>query len=140
MRMNKSYEEMMSFDSFIDRFKYLQLYGKVGTATFGQERYLNQILYQTPEWKSVRNQVIIRDASCDLAHPDYEIYRPPVFIHHINPITIQDILDRSPKVFDLNNLVMTTFNTHQAIHYGDNLIFKMDHTERHVNDTCPWKE
>lgn len=137
--MNRSYHEMMTFDKFIDRFNYLQLYGKVGKVTFGSDRYLNQLLYQTPEWKSVREKVIIRDRSCDLAHPDYEIFSPPVYIHHINPISVEDILERNPKVFDMDNLVMTTFNTHQAIHYGDNLIYKMDRTERHPNDTCPWK-
>lgn len=138
--MNKSYREMILLPTFLERFEYLRLKGSVGEATFGSRRYLNQALYRIPEWKSVRNKVIIRDNSCDLAHPDYEVLKPPVYVHHINPITIEDILNRDPKVLDMNNLVTTTFNTHQAIHYGLDDSFKRSLTERTPNDTCPWKE
>lgn len=138
--MNRSYHEMLQFESFLERFEYLKLSGKPCDQTFGSMRYLNQQLYKFPEWKSIREQVILRDESCDLAHPEHQIMRPPVYIHHINPITIEDINNRDPKVFDLDNLVMTTFNTHQAIHYGDPKLIKMIFTERRPNDTCPWKE
>ena len=138
--MNRSYHEMMTFDTFLERFEYLKLTGQVGAQTFGSHRYLNQQLYRLPEWKSVREKVVIRDNACDLAHPDHQIMKPPYYIHHINPITIEDILDRNAKVFDLDNLVMTTFNTHQAIHYGDPKLIKIMLTERRPNDTCPWKE
>lgn len=138
--MNKSYREMILLPTFLERFEYLRLKGSVGEATFSSRRYLNQALYRIPEWKSIRNKVIIRDNSCDLAHPDYEVLNPPVYVHHINPITIDDILNRDPKVLDMNNLVTTTFNTHQAIHYGLDDSFKRSLTERAPNDTCPWKE
>lgn len=138
--MNKSYREMILLPTFLERFEYLRLKGFVGEATFGSRRYLNQALYRIPEWKSIRNKVIIRDNSCDLAHPDYAVLKPPVYVHHINPITIDDILNRDPKVLDMNNLITTTFNTHQAIHYGFDDSFKRSLTERSLNDTCPWKE
>jgi hypothetical protein len=138
--MNRSYHEMLGFETFLERFEYLKLAGKVGAQTFGSQRYLNQQLYRLPEWKSIREKVIIRDESCDLACKDHQIMVPPVYIHHINPITIEDVLNRDPKVFDMDNLVMTTFDTHQAIHYGDPKLVKMIITERRPNDTCPWKE
>ena len=138
--MNRSYREMLQFETFLERFEYLKLNGRVGAQTFGSQRYLNQQLYRLPEWKSIKEKVIIRDNSCDLAHPDHEILRPPVYIHHINPITIDDVLERRPCVFDMDNLVMTTFDTHQAIHYGDVKLIKMLIAERRPNDTCPWKE
>lgn len=137
--MNRSYHEMMMFDTFLERLEYLQLHKELFATTFGSERYLNQKLYRLPEWKSIREKVIIRDRSCDLAHPDYEIMVPPVYIHHINPITVDDILNRDPKIFDLDNLVMTTYRTHQAIHYGSGELYKMENTNRQPNDTCPWK-
>jgi len=137
--MNKSYGEMILLESFLDRLNYLKLNGSVGGETFGRQRYLNQMIYRLPEWKEVRNKVIIRDKSCDLAHPDYEIFSPPVYIHHINPITIDDIVNKRDCVFDLDNLVMTTFNTHQAIHYGDENLAKLEYGSRYKNDTCPWK-
>ena len=138
--MNRSYHEMMQLESFLERLEYLQLHQEPFGVPFGPDRYLNQKLYKFPEWRSVREKVIVRDRSCDLAHPDHEIIRPPVYIHHINPITANDILERSPKLFDLDNLVMTTYNTHQAIHYGSATLYKMEITERTPNDTCPWKK
>ena len=135
----KSYHEMMELDSYEDRFEYLKLNGAVGNSTFGSHRYLNQLLYKMPQWRSVRNHVIVRDSGCDLAHPDYQIMAQPAYVHHINPITIEDIQNGNPLVFDPDNLVTTIFQTHQAIHYGDqNLIQKLP-VERKPNDTCPWK-
>jgi len=137
--MSKSYHELMALDSFEARFEYLKLNGRVGSATFGSHRYLNQMLYRNPEWKSIRSQVIIRDEACDLGCKDYQINGQPAYVHHINPITIDDILNGDPKVFDKDNLITTTFQTHQAIHYGnaDGLI-KLP-AERKPNDTCPWR-
>ena len=140
MITRKSYHEMMTLDSFAERFEYLKLDGKVGMDTFGDDRYLNQILYQSPEWKSVRDKVILRDRSCDLAHPDYEIRMGKVIIHHINPLTPDDILEKRSVLFELDNLVTMSFNTHQAIHYGDASLLQLELNERKPNDTCPWKE
>lgn len=135
----KSYRELSQIESFEDRFKYLQLNGAVGSATFGSHRYLNQLLYRSAKWKAVRRQVIIRDNACDLGHKDHEILSQPVFIHHINPITIEDIQSERSNVFDPDNLITTTFLTHQAIHYGDQSLLITIDTPRTPNDTCPWK-
>ena len=135
----KTYEELITIPSFEDRFLYLKLNGRVGSATFGSHRYLNQLLYRMSDWRSIRNQVIIRDAGCDLAHPDYELTNQSAFIHHINPITIDDILERRKCVFDMNNLITCSFRTHQAIHYSNEDMLPSLPIERQPNDTCPWK-
>lgn len=137
--MTRSYAELITIPSFEDRFEYLKIKGNVGEATFGSQRYLNQMLYRNPKWKSIRNKVIIRDNGCDLAHPDYEINGQAAYIHHINPITIDDIVNENPKIFDMNNLITTTFQTHQAIHYGNRDILLLNPIERKPNDTCPWR-
>lgn len=137
--MIKSYSEMVKLNSFLERFEYLKLKGKVGVETFGYSRYLNQRFYHLQEWKDARDMVIVRDNGCDLAIPDREI-RDRMLIHHINPITEQDILDRNPKVFDLDNLVCVSKSTHDAIHYGDsNLLISDVPIIRTKNDTCPWR-
>lgn len=97
------------------------------------------MLYKFPEWRRTRNLVIERDKARDLAHEDYEINCQPAYIHHINPITIEDILNRDPKIFDLDNLITTTFDTHQAIHYGSEAMLPKLPIERTPNDTCPWR-
>lgn len=137
--MKKTYNELITFDKFEDRFEYLKIKGNVGEATFGSQRYLNQMLYRNPQWRSIRNKVIIRDNGCDLAHPDYEINGQAAYVHHINPITIDDIVNENPKIFDMNNLITTTFQTHQAIHYGSRDILLLNPIERKPNDTCPWR-
>ena len=136
----RSYTELKDILGYEDRFRYLRLYGSVGHDTFGYDRYLNQTLYKSPEWKRVRGLVLTRDNGCDLAHEDYPIpngYR--ILIHHINPITVNDILDRNPKVFDPNNLVVVTHRTHEAIHYGDESLLPQQPIVRSPNDTCPWR-
>lgn len=138
MITNRTYQDLISIKAFQDRFEYLRVKGYVGDSTFGGHRYLNQRLYQSPEWHRVRREVIIRDDGCDLAHPDYPIYGN-VLIHHIEPITIDDILHRHPKVFDLDNLVCVSFRTHNAIHYGDSNLLPQEFKERTKNDTCPWR-
>lgn len=139
--MLKNYNELIEIKDFADRVKYLALNAKAFDQTFGTQRYLNQSLYQKrPEWKRARRQAILRDNGCDLAHPDFQILGEPVFIHHINPITAEDILNNNPIIFDLNNLITTTYKTHQAIHYGHGIALFKDLPERRPNDTCPWKE
>lgn len=134
----KSYSELITIPTFEERFEYLQLKGSVGKDTFGYDRYLNQVLYRSPEWKKLRNQIIIRDCGCDLACEGYEIYGR-ILIHHLNPITVDDVLDRSRKVFDPDNLVCVTHNTHNAIHYGDASLLVTGPIVRTKNDTCPWR-
>jgi hypothetical protein len=137
-KTGKSYLEAMSFTTFEDRFEYLRLNGSVCEETFGSKRYLNQLLYRDPRWKRIRREVIIRDDGCDLADPNYEIVGN-IYIHHINPITIDDILNNRIYVFDLDNLICTSFNTHNAIHYGSSDILQKDPVIRSKNDTCPWR-
>lgn len=134
----KTYSELIKKESFEDRFKYLSLVGIVGESTFGGHRYLNQILYKSNKWKRTRREVILRDNGCDLAHKDYLI-NGSVLIHHMNPITIDDILEERPCVFDLENLICTTFRTHNAIHYGTEDLLQKDLVKRTKNDTCLWR-
>lgn len=134
----KTYSELITIPTFEERFEYLQLKGSVGKDTFGYDRYLNQVLYRSPEWKRLRNQIIIRDSGCDLACDGYDIY-DKVLIHHLNPITVEDVLTRSRKVFDPDNLVCVSHNTHNAIHYGDVDLLVTGPIIRTKNDTCPWR-
>ena len=136
----RSYTELKDILGYEDRFRYLRLDGSVGHDTFGYDRYLNQTLYKSPQWRRVRGLVLTRDNGCDLAHEDYPIpngYR--ILIHHINPITVNDILNRNPKVFDLNNLIVVSHRTHEAIHYGDESLLPQQPIVRSPNDTCPWR-
>lgn len=134
----RTYSELITIPTFEERFEYLQLKGSVGKDTFGYDRYLNQVLYRSPEWKRLRNQIIIRDDGCDLACDGYNIYGK-VLIHHLNPITVEDVLARSRKVFDPDNLVCVSHNTHNAIHYGDVDLLATGPIIRTKNDTCPWR-
>lgn len=134
----KTYSELITFSTFEDRFEYLQLKGIVGQETFGFDRYLNQILYNSKEWKHLRNEIIVRDNGCDLAFEGFEIHGR-ILIHHINPITIDDVIKRRGIVFDPENLICVTHNTHNAIHYGDKSLLITGPIERRANDTCPWK-
>ena len=134
----KTYSELITFLTFEERFEYLQLKGTVGQETFGFDRYLNQILYSSKEWKSLRNKIIVRDNVCDLALEGFDIHGI-ILIHHINPITIEDIKKRREIVFDPENLICVTHNTHNAIHYGDKSLHSTGPSERRANDTCPWK-
>lgn len=136
--MNKCYSELITIPTFIERYRYLRLGGKVGEDTFGFDRYLNQIFYKDPEWLRTRDLVIIRDGGCDLAMPDREILSR-ILVHHINPITKEDIINRDRKLFDLENLISTVKNTHDAIHYGDENLLIIEPIERSQNDTCPWR-
>lgn len=135
----RSYYELIQLETYEERFEYLKLSGIIGEETFGSRRNLNQILYQTDRWKDeTRPKIIIRDNGCDLGIPGKQIFGR-VIVHHINPITIDDILNDDPKVFDPRNLITVAHMTHEAIHYGDEKLLMKDLVERHVNDTCPWK-
>lgn len=134
----KTYSEAMSIPTYLERFRYLQIGGKIGDETFGYDRYLNQTLYRTAEWKRFRREIIVRDNGCDLACEGYEIVGN-VLVHHINPITVKDIVRRDPKIFDPDNVICVSLNTHNAIHYGDESLLMLGPIERTKNDTCPWK-
>ena len=134
--MNKTYSEMLRYKSFDDRLKYLQVKGNVGEQTFAGKRELNQILYKSSIWTNLRKRIIIRDYGFDLAHPDFTILGK-ILIHHINPITVEDVLEQNPIVFDMENLVSTSFDTHNAIHYGTDRI-KKEYVERKPGDTTLW--
>ena len=135
----KSYRELMQFGSILDKYRYLRIGGAVGRNTFGSCRYLNQVLYSSTEWRRFRDEVITRDNGCDLAQPGYEIKYDRIIIHHLNPLTVQQVLDRDQALFDLDNVVCVSFRTHQAIHYGDETLLPQDPVQRRPNDTCPWK-
>lgn len=134
----KTYSELISIPDFLERFRYLQIGGRVGAETFGYDRYLNQILYRSPEWRRFRRDVIVRDNGCDLACEGFDIVGK-ILVHHIDPITIEDVLNRHPKIFDFENVVSTTLNTHNAIHYGDESLLVVAPIERSKFDTCPWR-
>ena len=134
----RTYSELIKIPTFKDRFEYLRLDGKVGEETFGFDRYLNQIFYKSPEWKAARDFVIIRDQGCDLAMEGHEIFGR-ILVHHMNPIRIEDIVNRSKYLLDPEYLICTIKNTHDAIHYGDGSLLITGPIERTKNDTCPWR-
>lgn len=134
----RSYNELRSIKSFTDRFEYLKLGGLVGQKTFGVERYLNQRFYTSKEWKQIRNEVIVRDNGCDLAHEDFEI-AGRIIVHHMNPISIEDIELCRDCLFDLNNLICTSHITSEAIHYGDAKLLPTPIVDRRKGDTSLWQ-
>lgn len=134
----KTYSELITLPTFRERFEYLKIGGTIGKETFGYDRYLNQILYKSDEWRSFRRDIIIRDNGKDLACEDYEVGSRAI-VHHIDPITVEDVLNRHPKIFDPENVITTSLTTHNAIHYGDANLLILEPIERTMNDTCPWK-
>lgn len=134
----RTYSECISLPTFLERFNYLKLGGSVGEATFGYDRYLNQTLYRSAEWKRFRRDIILRDNGMDLASDGYVIIGT-VLIHHINPITPEDIIRRNPMIFDPENVISVSLNTHNAIHYGDEELLMTDPVIRTKYDTCPWR-
>ena len=136
--MERSYRELVQLKTIEERFGYLQLNGLVAKETFGFDRYLNQVFYRTPEWKRLRRDIIIRDQNCDLGILDREIFGT-VVIHHINPIAVVDILERSDLLLLPEFLITTSLATHNAIHYGDANLLISDPITRRPNDTSPWK-
>lgn len=153
--MMKSYSELIRLPTFEERFAYLKIAGIVGEDTFGYDRYLNQDFYRSSEWRSFRDQIIVRDNGCDMGLSDYPIldfvrkvdsrsqivYKSKVIIHHINPLTKEDILFHTNLLFDPENVICVSDRTHKAIHYGDLDSAKPNtFVERTPFDTCPWKK
>jgi hypothetical protein len=138
MRTIKTYSELSRLATFEERFEYLRLDGAVGESTFGFDRYLNQVFYRSQRWKSIRDYVIIRDNGCDLGVEGYEIHGR-ILIHHMNPITIEDIEKESDYLINPEFLITTVHNTHNAIHYGDDSLIIKAPIIRTKNDTCPWR-
>lgn len=136
--MIRTYTELKQIPTFIERYRYLKIGGKVGEETFGSDRYLNQVFYRSKEWMNIRNYVIVRDLGCDLGIEGYEIIGK-IFIHHMNPLTVEDILNRTEILLDPEYLICCTKNTHDAIHYGNENLLWTDPVIRTPNDTCPWK-
>lgn len=137
--MIRTYTELSRLTTFKERYQYLKLNGSVGTDTFGFDRYMNQNFYRSREWKSIRDQVIVRDCGCDLGVEGYEIHGR-IYIHHMNPILLEDIENRTEFLLNPEYLITTTHNTHNAIHYGDENLITMEPVVRAKNDTCPWKQ
>ena len=134
----RTYSELITFDTFEDRYEYLKLNSKVGEDTFGFDRYINQTFYKSNEWRDIRDYVIVRDNGSDLGVDGYEIYGN-ILIHHMNPITKEDIINRTSYLIDPEYLICTTKNTHNAIHYGDKDLLISSPIIRRKNDTCPWR-
>ena len=139
--MIRTYTELLTIPTFIERYRYLKLGGRVGEETFGSDRYFNQAFYRSDEWRRIRNRIIARDFGCDLADRDRP-FAPgeKVYIHHMNPIMLKDIITHSDFLLEEEYLIATTFNTHQAIHYADESLLIPDiPITRRPNDTCPWR-
>lgn len=134
----RTYSELILLPTFEERFKYLQLNGRVGDDTFGFDRYINQNFYRSTEWKRIRDLIIMRDNGCDLALEGYEIYGR-ILIHHMNPITVKDVELSTEYLMNPEYLICVTHNTHNAIHYGDEKLINKGPVVRTKNDTCPWK-
>lgn len=135
--MIRRYSELCRLQTFEERFDYLKLKGVVGESTFGFDRYLNQLLYRSSEWKRVRNAVIVRDDGCDMGLADYPANR--IIVHHMNPLSVEDLENRSDLIFDPEFLICVSFNTHNAIHFGDETLLPKLPVERKPGDTCPWR-
>lgn len=137
----RTYTELIQLPTYLERYNYLRLDGHVGIETYGFDRYINQALYKDKLWKKIRREVILRDKGFDLGHPDYSIPDgSTIIVHHMNPITEEDILNRMDYVLDPEFLITTVLNTHNAIHYGDESLLVLDPVFRMPNDTCPWRK
>lgn len=136
--MIRRYSELIRLPTFEERFEYLKLCGNVGESTFGFDRYLNQALYTSQKWRTTRDEVLIRDNACDMGLEDWPI-NGRIIVHHMNPLTLEDIENMADEIFDPEYLVCVSHNTHQAIHYGDASLLPKLPIERKPGDTCPWK-
>lgn len=136
----RTYTELLTLGTFEERFEYLKTSSTIGVETFGGDRYLNQIFYNSPEWKAFRRKIAIRDKGCDLAFPERPIFGDKAVVHHLNPISVDDVVGRSFVLFDPENVVLVSAATHRALHYGDeSLLIRSKPIERAPNDTCPWR-
>lgn len=133
----RTYSELRRFDTFEERYEYLRLGGGVGESTFGFDRYINQAFYRSALWKQVRNQVIVRDNGCDLGILDRPI-NGGLLVHHINPMSVDDLIHHEEWVLNPEYLITTTHDTHNAIHYGDQSLLKKPFTPRQMGDTKLW--
>jgi hypothetical protein len=133
----RTFSELDELETFLERFRYLALNGRVGAQTFGADRWLNQDFYQSRQWRQIRNHVITRDEGCDLAMPGYEIHSR-LYIHHMNPMTADDIVDGNEAILDPEFLITTTHQTHNAIHYGDERQLPRLFVPRRAGDTKLW--
>jgi hypothetical protein len=136
--ITRCYKELKRLTTFNDRYRYLKLSGVVGETTFGFDRYLNQLLYTSRRWKKIRDDIIIRDSACDLGMDGFEI-NDVILVHHINPITVEDIELERNIVYDPEFLICTSKLTHNAIHFGDESLLPKLPVQRRPNDTCPWR-
>ena len=135
----RTYSELIKLETFEERFHYLELSGTVGAETFGFDRYLNQNFYTSDEWKRLRNQIIRRDNGCDLGVPGYDIHTV-ILIHHMNPISVKDVLAHNDLLINPEYLITTRLSTHNGIHYGDDSVLQSYSViERRPGDTCPWR-
>lgn len=135
----RTYSDLVKLGTFAERYQYLKLHGVVGGDTFGFDRYLNQVLYRSKEWRDLRHRIIVRDNGCDMALEGWDICGP-VTVHHMNPLTVKDVDERNPDIFEPEFLVCVSHNTHNAIHYGDESLLPKEPIERRAGDTCPWKK
>ena len=134
----RRYSELIKLPTFEERFEYLKLDGRVGKMTYGSDRIFNQAFYHSKEWRDFRNKVIARDNGCDLGIEDREIF-DKLIVHHINPMTIRDLEEGGEELFDMENFICCSYNTHEAIHYGDSsLLVKTEFVERRPGDTILW--
>lgn len=134
----RRYSELIKLPTFEERFEYLKLDGRVGKMTYGSDRIFNQAFYHSKEWRDFRNKVIARDNGCDLGIEDREIF-DKLIVHHINPMTIRDLEEGGEDLFDMENFICCSHNTHEAIHYGDSsLLIKTEFVERRPGDTKLW--
>ena len=139
VRTRLSYDEVRRLKTFEERFKYLEIGGHIGIESFGFDRYLNQNFYHSQEWLSVRDKIILRDNGMDLGVDGYPV-NGRIVIHHINPITIEDVLDRNPDIFNPNYLIACSHATHNALHYGnEEYLNSFRVVERRPNDTTLWR-
>ena len=136
----KSYTELSQLKTSEERFEYLKTHSNIGIETFGSDRYLNQMFYKSPEWRSVRNKVILRDNGCDLGIPGLELESRNIVIHHMNPIKIEDVMDHNLDLLNPEYLVCVSVATHKQLNYGDLASAPKGPIKREPNDTCPWKK
>lgn len=134
----RRYSELIRLGSFEERYQYLRIGGIVGESTFGFERFMNQALYTSQRWKLLRNEIIVRDNGCDLGIEGRDIY-DKIIIHHMNPLTREQMREPDESMFDPEFLICVSMNTHNAIHYGDERLLYKGPVVRRPNDTCPWK-
>lgn len=137
--MIRTYSELCKIPTYKERFQYLKLEGSVGKATFGSRRYLNQDFYKSQEWLRIRDIVITRDLGRDLGIVGYDI-AGLIHVHHMNPMMIQDVIEHSSDILNPEYLITTSYQTHKAIHYGNEDMLVLDPVVRTPNDTCPWKK